>query len=53
MARHLAKLRPSLKKGAMLAYVVGDQASYLRVMIRIGQILASLAEELGYQGKRI
>jgi len=32
-----------------LAYVVGDQASYLRVMIRTGQLLASIAEELGYE----
>ena len=31
-----------------MAYVVGDQASYLRVMIRTGQLLASLAEPLGY-----
>ena len=49
MARHLADLRPALKKGAMLGYVVGDQASYLRVMIRTGQILASIAKRLGYE----
>ena len=49
MARHLAELRPSLRDGAMLGYVVGDQASYLRVMIRTGQILASVAERLGYE----
>lgn len=49
MARHLADLRPALRKGAVLAYVVGDQASYLRVMIRTGQILASIAERLGYE----
>lgn len=53
MARHLAELRPLLRPGARLAYVVGDQASYLRVMIRTGQILASLAEELGYEVERI
>ena len=40
MARHLASLRPVLRPGARLAYVVGDQASYLRVMIRTGQLLA-------------
>jgi hypothetical protein len=33
MARHLADLRTVLRPGARLAYVVGDQASYLRVMI--------------------
>ena len=30
-------------------YVVGDQASYLRVMIRTGQLLADIAESLGYE----
>ncbi len=49
MARHLASLRPALCPGAKLAYVVGDQASYLRVLIRTGEILADLAESLGYQ----
>ena len=49
MRRHLASLRPSLKPGARLAYVVGDQASYLRVMIRTGELLADLAQSLGYQ----
>ena len=48
MHRHLASLRPALKPGANLAYVVGDQASYLRVMIRTGRILAQIAESLGY-----
>jgi hypothetical protein len=49
MKRHLAELRPCLRKGAQLAYVVGDQASYLRVMIRTGAILAEIAESLGYE----
>lgn len=49
MARHLADLRPALRPGAHLAYVVGDQASYLRVMIRTGQLLAGIAESLGYE----
>lgn len=49
MAKHLAELRPLLKPGAQLAYVVGDQASYLRVMIRTGQILAEIGERLGYE----
>ncbi len=48
MARHLAELKKVLKPGARLAYVVGDQASYLRVMIRTGQILAQIAQHLGY-----
>ncbi len=48
MARHLASLRSVLKPGARLAYVVGDQASYLRVMIRTGHLLAELAQSLHY-----
>jgi hypothetical protein len=42
-------LRPALRPGAQLAYVVGDQASYLRVMIRTGQLLADIARSLGYE----
>ncbi len=49
MARHLAELRSALRPGAHLAYVAGDQASYLRVMIRTGQILAGIARDLGYE----
>jgi len=48
MARHLADLRHVLRPGAQLAYVVGDQASYLRVMIRTGQLLGDIARRLGY-----
>ena len=48
MAKHLASLRPTLKPGARLAYVVGDQASYLRVMIRTGELLAGIAKSQGY-----
>lgn len=49
MARHLTDLRRVLRPGAHLAYVVGDQASYLRVMIRTGQLLGDIAESLGYE----
>ena len=49
MKRHLADLRAVLRPGARLAYVVGDQASYLRVMIRTGQLLAGIADSLGYE----
>ena len=49
MARHLWSLREVLRPGARLAYVVGDQASYLRVMIHTGQILAAIAERYGYE----
>jgi hypothetical protein len=53
MTRHLASLRNILRAGARLAYVVGDQASYLRVMIRTGEILADLARSLGYEVESI
>ena len=49
MARHLSSLKTVLRPGAQLAYVVGDQASFLRVMIRTGQLLASIAQDLGYE----
>jgi hypothetical protein len=49
MAKHLESLKPFLKKGAMLGYVVGDQASFLQVHIPTGKILGDIAEHLGYQ----
>ena len=49
MIKHLSGLREALAPGANLAYVVGDQASYLRVMIRTGELLGLAAERLGYQ----
>lgn len=49
MARHLEEVKPLLKKGAKLAYVVGDQASYFRIPIRTGQLLEEIASKLGYR----
>ncbi len=49
IARHLSTLRPILRPNAQLAYVVGDQASYLRVMIPTGQLVAEIARSLGYE----
>lgn len=49
MKRHLSDLRTILRPGAHLGYVVGDQASYLRIMIRTGEILADIAKSLGYE----
>jgi hypothetical protein len=48
MKRHFLELRRYLRSGARLAYVVGDQASYLQVMIRTGELLADIAHEIGY-----
>ena len=49
MYRHLDNMRRVLRPGAQLAYVVGDQASYLQVMIRTGELLGQIAESLGFQ----
>ena len=49
MARHFASLSQVLRPGARLAYVVGDQASYLRIMIRTGRLLAEVAHAAGYE----
>jgi tRNA G10 N-methylase Trm11 len=53
IAKHLIELQSVLKPNAYLAYVVGDQASYLRVMIRTGQLIAEIAQSLGYELVRI
>jgi len=53
MARHLSQLRSVLKPGARLAYVVGEQASYLRILIPTGKLLADIAQRLGYELIRI
>lgn len=53
MKRHLTDLRPALKPGAKLAYVVGDQASFFQVMVRTGTLLADIAEEVGYEVREI
>jgi len=49
MKRHLEVLRQYLAPGAHLAYVVGDQASYFRVLIQTGRLLARIAAGLGYE----
>ena len=49
MYRHLADLRQVLRPGAHLAYVVGDQASFFRIMIRTADLLAEIAASLGYE----
>lgn len=49
MARHLADVRPALRPGALLAYVVGEQASYFQELIHTGQHLSRIAEALGYE----
>ena len=49
MERHLESLKRILIPGAQLGYVVGDQASYFRIPIQTGEILAQVAETVGYK----
>ena len=48
MKRHLKSVSSMLTPNATLAYVVGDQSSYLQVPIETAKILGSIAEEVGY-----
>ncbi|HEX5223474.1 MAG TPA: DNA methyltransferase [Verrucomicrobiae bacterium] len=49
MRRHLRALRPRLRKGARLAYVVGDQLSFLMVPVATAKLLAEVATAEGYK----
>lgn len=49
MTKHLKDLRGALRPGSKLAYVVGDQASYFQIPIKTGEILADIAEKIGYE----
>ena len=49
IARHLAEMRSILRPDAHLAYVVVDQASYLRVMIPTSRLIAEIGKSLGYE----
>ncbi|GMO11179.1 MAG: hypothetical protein Ta2D_13420 [Rickettsiales bacterium] len=53
MYRHLKELKTHLNRGAYLAYVVGDQASYFQILIHTGQILAEIADDIGYKVESI
>ena len=46
---HLMGLKKHLSHNAHLAYVVGDQASYFQILINTGEILAEIAEDIGYK----
>ena len=49
MAKHLLDLKHHLADNAKLAYVVGDQASYFQIPIRTAELLAEIAENVGYE----
>lgn len=53
MARHLIELKTHLANNAKLAYVVGDQASYFQTPIRTAELLAEIAESVGYTVEEI
>ena len=53
MRKHLRTLHPHLRKHAQLAYVVGDQLSFLMVPIYTAQLLAEIAVKEGYKVKGI
>lgn len=48
MRRHLRALRPKLKHRAHLAYVLGDQLSFLLVPVATAKLLSEVAEAEGY-----
>lgn len=54
MAKHLLNLKSYLRDGAMLGYVVGDQASYFQIPICTSRLLGEVAESVGgYSVERI
>ena len=53
MYRHLKTLKSFLSKNCQLAYVVGDQMSFFRVLIPTAELLGEIAESLGYRVKEI
>jgi hypothetical protein len=49
MRRHLRALRPKLARRARLAYVVGDQLSFLMVPVATAALLGEIAEMEGFK----
>lgn len=49
MRRHFRALRPKLKSKAPLAYVLGDQLSFLMVPIATAKLLGEVAEAEGFK----
>jgi DNA modification methylase len=49
MRRHFRSLKPKLVRGAQLAYVVGDQFSFLMVPVPTAKLLGIVAESEGYR----
>ncbi len=53
MKRHFGSLYRMMRSGGKAAYVVGDQAAYLRVPIRTALLLGETAEAVGFQVESI
>jgi tRNA G10 N-methylase Trm11 len=49
MRRHFESVHRVLADGGLCAYVVGDQASYLRVHIPAAKILSGIASRVGFE----
>jgi len=49
MYRHFKTLKPFLAPNCKLAYVVGDQMSFFRIHIPTAELLAEIADSLGYK----
>ena len=49
MFLHFQSLKPFLAHGAKLAYVVGDQMSFFRIHIPTAELLAEIADYLGFK----
>ena len=49
MRRHFRALRPRLARGARLAYVVGDQLSFLMVHVPTALLLGEIAQAEGFE----
>jgi hypothetical protein len=49
LKRHFKSVLPLMMPGAMCAYVVGDQSSYLRVHIPTAKLLAQIAMDCGFE----
>jgi hypothetical protein len=49
LKRHFRSVLPLMMPGAMCAYVVGDQSSYLQVHIPTAELLADIAVDCGFE----
>jgi len=49
MKRHFESVKRRLRKGAICAYVVGDQCSYQQVFVQTAVILSTVAEKVGFE----